>query len=52
MCVLLNDTRYNMVVLVSITLTALLVMLYPTPFAHRFYSRAMDKPLPSEAQGS
>lgn len=47
----IRDTTY-MVVLVSITLTALLVMLYPTPFAHRFYSRAMDKPLPSGAQGS
>jgi len=32
-------------VLVSITLTALLVMLYPLSGAQKFYSRALVKPL-------
>ena len=40
----IRDTTY-MVVLVSITLTALLVMLYPLPGAQKFYSRALVKPL-------
>ncbi|MGA8148867.1 MAG: hypothetical protein WB870_15050 [Gallionellaceae bacterium] len=35
----------NMVVLVSITLTALLVMAYPAPAAQKFYSLALGKPL-------
>ena len=39
---LIRDTTY-MVVLVSITLTALLVMLYPVPQVRRFYSRALGK---------
>jgi NhaP-type Na+/H+ or K+/H+ antiporter len=40
----IRDTTY-MVVLVSITLTALLVMIYPLPGAQKFYSRALVKPL-------
>ena len=46
----IRDTTY-MVVLVSITLTALLVMAYPAGIVQRFYSRAMGKPLPSDMQG-
>ena len=34
-----------MVVLVSITLTALLVMLYPLPRVQNIYGRALGKPL-------
>ncbi len=40
----IRDTTY-MVVLVSITVTALLVMVYPAPLAQKFYSRALGKPL-------
>ncbi|MFA6122110.1 MAG: cation:proton antiporter [Sideroxydans sp.] len=40
---LIRDTTY-MVVLVSITLTAVLVMLYPVPQVRRFYSFALGKP--------
>ncbi|MDD2915066.1 MAG: cation:proton antiporter [Gallionella sp.] len=43
----IRDTTY-MVVLVSITLTALLVMLYPLPIMQRFYGRALCKPLTDE----
>jgi hypothetical protein len=32
-------------VLASITLTALLVMVYPVPAAQKFYARALGKPL-------
>ena len=39
----IRDTTY-MVVLVSITLTALLVMIYPGRFAQRVYSRTLNKP--------
>lgn len=42
----IRDTTY-MVVLVSITLTALLVMAYPLPAVQRMYSRALCKPSPS-----
>lgn len=45
----IRDTTY-MVVLVSITLTALLVMLYPLPGAQKFYSRALGKPVTSKTQ--
>lgn len=47
---LIRDTTY-MVVLVSITLTALLVMIYPFPLAQKFYSRALGKPLVDEKTG-
>lgn len=40
----IRDTTY-MAVLVSITLTALLVMAYPIPWVRGFYSRALGKPL-------
>ncbi|MGZ8257272.1 MAG: cation:proton antiporter domain-containing protein [Gallionella sp.] len=39
---LIRDASY-MVVLISITLTALLVMFYPVPLVRRFYARALDK---------
>lgn len=39
----IRDTTY-MVVLVSITLTAMLVMAYPIPWVRGFYSRALGKP--------
>jgi len=42
----IRDVTY-MVVLVSITLTALLVMIYPNRFAQRFYARTLNKPLPA-----
>lgn len=41
---IIRDTTY-MVVLVSITLSALLVMAYPAPSVRNFYSRVMGKPL-------
>jgi len=44
----IRDTTY-MVVLVSITLTALLVMLYPLPRVQNIYGRALGKPVTSEA---
>lgn len=40
----IRDVTY-MVVLVSITLTALLVMLYPLPIVQQLYARALGKPL-------
>lgn len=40
----IRDTTY-MVVLVSITLTALLVMIYPNRYAQRIYALALNKPL-------
>lgn len=43
----IRDTTY-MVVLVSITLTALLVMLYPLPRVQNIYGRALGKPVTSE----
>ena len=43
----IRDTTY-MAVLVSITFTALLVMVYPTRIAQRFYARAMGKSIPSD----
>lgn len=46
---IIRDTTY-MVVLVSITLTALLVMLYPLPGAQKFYSRALGKPVTPKTQ--
>jgi NhaP-type Na+/H+ or K+/H+ antiporter len=45
----IRDTTY-MVVLVSITLTAFLVMLYPLPGAQKFYSRALGKPVTPKTQ--
>jgi cell volume regulation protein A len=39
----IRDVTY-MVVLVSISLTALLVMLYPLPAVQKFYSRTLGKP--------
>ncbi|MDP1593135.1 MAG: cation:proton antiporter [Gallionella sp.] len=47
----IRDTTY-MVVLVSIALSALLVMIYPSTLAQRFYSRVMGKPLPADTRGS
>ena len=44
----IRDTTY-MVVLVSITLTALLVMLFPLPRVQNIYGRALGKPVTSEA---
>ncbi len=41
---MIRDTTY-MVVLVSITLTALLVMVYPNRFAQRIYALSLNKPL-------
>ncbi|HCI52980.1 MAG TPA: sodium:proton exchanger [Gallionella sp.] len=41
---IIRDTTY-MVVLISITFTALLVMVYPTRVAQRFYSRVIGKPI-------
>lgn len=41
---IIRDTTY-MVVLISITFTALLVMAYPTRLAQRFYSLAIGKPV-------
>ena len=42
----IRDATY-MVVLVSITLTALLVMVYPSRFAQRLYALLLGKPVPS-----
>jgi cell volume regulation protein A len=42
----IRDTTY-MVVLVSITFTALLVILYPNRFVQRLYARTLNKPLPA-----
>lgn len=39
----IRDTTY-MVVLVSITLTAVLVMVYPVPLVTKFYARTLGKP--------
>jgi len=41
----IRDATY-MVVLVSITLTALLVMVYPSRFAQRLYALILSKPVP------
>ncbi len=43
----IRDATY-MVVLVSITVTALLVALYPMRLTQRFYARALGKPLPGK----
>lgn len=40
---IIRDTTY-MVVLVSITLSAILVMVYPFPLVRGFYARVLDKP--------
>lgn len=45
---LIRDTTY-MVVLVSISVTALLVMFYPVPLVRRFYSSALGK-LPEDSR--
>jgi cell volume regulation protein A len=45
---LIRDVTY-MVVLISITLTALLVMSYPRSFAKRIYSHTLKKPLQAES---
>lgn len=45
----IRDTTY-MVVLISITLTALLVIVYPLPAIQRSYGRLLGKPLSSEVQ--
>jgi len=42
---LIRDATY-MVVLVSITLTALLVMIYPNHYTQRLYAVTLNKPLP------
>ncbi|HUW75848.1 MAG TPA: cation:proton antiporter [Gallionella sp.] len=42
---MIRDTTY-MVVLVSITFTALLVMIYPNRFVQRLYALTLNKPLP------
>jgi cell volume regulation protein A len=42
---MIRDVTY-MVVLVSITFTALLVMIYPNRFVQRLYARTLNKPLP------
>lgn len=47
----IRDVTY-MVVLVSITLTALLVMMYPLANVQRLYSRTLGKPVASQTQGS
>lgn len=44
----IRDTTY-MVVLVSITLTAILVMAYPSRYTQRFYAMIMAKPLAEKA---
>lgn len=44
---IIRDVTY-MVVLISITFTALLVMSYPNRFTQRFYARTLSKPLLSE----
>lgn len=44
---IIRDVTY-MVVLVSITVTALLVMVYPVPAAQRFYAFALGKPRAEE----
>lgn len=46
---IIRDTTY-MVILVSITLTALLVMAYPLPAMQRIYGRALGKPAISKTQ--
>lgn len=43
---MIRDVTY-MVVLVSITLTALLVMIYPNHYAQRLYALTLNKPLPA-----
>jgi NhaP-type Na+/H+ or K+/H+ antiporter len=45
----IRDTSY-MVVLVSISLSALLVMIFPSRLIQRFYARMLGKPLPAETQ--
>ncbi len=47
----IRDVTY-MVVLVSITLTALLVMIYPNRFAQRLYALTLNKPLSTNAEDS
>lgn len=47
----IRDITY-MVILVSIAMTALLVMLYPTHFTQRIYSQVMNKTLPSKKHES
>lgn len=42
---MIRDATY-MVVLVSITFTALLVIIYPNRFVQRLYARTLNKPLP------
>jgi cell volume regulation protein A len=48
---MIRDTTY-MVVLVSITLTALLVMIYPNRYAQRLYAFALKKPVAAPGSGS
>lgn len=47
----IRDTTY-MVVLISISLCALLVAVYPLPSVQKFYSRALAKPIVSETPGT
>lgn len=47
----IRDTTY-MAVLISITLTALLVMAWPSRLAQRFYSQVMGKPVANSAEVS
>jgi cell volume regulation protein A len=46
---IIRDTTY-MAVLFSITLTALLVMAYPSRFTQRFYSMSMGKPIAEKTE--
>lgn len=48
---IIRDATY-MVVLASITLTAMLVMAYPLPIVQKLYSRTLGKPVISQTQGS
>ena len=48
---IIRDTSY-MVVLISITLTALLVMAYPSRLAQRFYALTIGKPLAKKTDNS
>jgi cell volume regulation protein A len=48
---MIRDTTY-MVVLVSITLTALLVMIYPNRYAQRLYAFTLNKPVAAPGTGA
>ncbi len=46
---IIRDAAY-MVVLVSITLTALMVIAYPFPVTQKIYARVLGRPLPVEKE--